>query len=309
MENPLVSVIIPVYKVEPYLRTCVDSVLAQTYENLEVILVDDGSPDNCPAICDEYAAKDSRVRVIHKENGGLSDARNAGLEAAKGEWICFVDSDDAVDENYVGFLLEAAVENDCEIAVCGYKCFSGTYEIASKKRLSKKCKVISPAKAVKNQYAADVTKYVVAWNKIYRRDLFSSGIRYPKGRLHEDDFTTYKLFLRANKIADLDSCLNYYRIHGESITARFSPKRIQDYIAAHSESLAYIRTRNDKPLLAEALYVLFLSHFKLFGSEYFDSQSFSGILDELNGLKRFLPLKRRLKFAYKKAQMKFLRRK
>ena len=117
--QPLISVIIPVYKVELYLRECIDSVLAQTYQNLEVILVDDGSPDQCGSICEQYAEKDNRVCVIHKENGGLSDARNAGIDVAKGEYIGFVDSDDWVAPDMYECLYKASVEYNAEFVVCG----------------------------------------------------------------------------------------------------------------------------------------------------------------------------------------------
>lgn len=310
LTNPLVSVIIPVYNVEKYLRDCVDSVLSQTYKNIEIILVDDGSPDNCPSICDEYATKDSRVRVIHKENGGLSDARNVGIDIANGEWLCFVDSDDVVNVEYVNVLLSAAIQNDCDIAICGYKRFSADEEINIKNSFSNtKTRIISPVEAFKNQYISDVTRYVVAWNKIYKKKLFSIDIRYPKGRLHEDDFTTYKLFFRANKIADLSAVLNFYRTRNESITAKYSTKRILDYITAHTESLVIIKGLNDKCFLAESLYVLFISYLKLYGNVDFDENKFKEIYHELVHVKNFLSLKRRVKFVYKKIQLAFIARK
>ena len=117
MSQPLVSIIVPIYKVEPYLRRCLDSIVNQSYTNLEIILVDDGSPDNCPQICDEYASKDNRIKVIHKKNGGLSDARNAGLDICKGEYISFVDSDDWVDEKYIETLLDLAIKENVDIAI------------------------------------------------------------------------------------------------------------------------------------------------------------------------------------------------
>ena len=122
MKQPLVSVIVPIYKVEPYLRRCLDSIVKQTYTNLEIILVDDGSPDGCPQICDEYAARDKRIVVIHKDNGGLSDARNAGLDICKGEYISFIDSDDWVANIYIEAMLKATITNNAEIFNEGYSC-------------------------------------------------------------------------------------------------------------------------------------------------------------------------------------------
>ena len=118
--NPLISVIVPVYKVENYLDKCIDSIVNQTYNNLEIILVNDGSPDNCPQICDEWKEKDNRIKVIHKENGGVSSARNKGLEIATGSYIAFIDSDDWVEENYISSLYDAIVSNDAQVALCSY---------------------------------------------------------------------------------------------------------------------------------------------------------------------------------------------
>ena len=120
MKEPKISVIVPVYKVEPYLRKCLDSIVNQTYRNLEIILVDDGSPDNCGAICDEYAAGDGRIRVIHQENGGVSSARNAGLSAVTGEWVGWVDSDDWIEPDMYEYLLKNALEQNADIAVCSH---------------------------------------------------------------------------------------------------------------------------------------------------------------------------------------------
>ena len=120
MQNPLVSIIVPIYKVEPYLRRCLDSIVNQTYTNLEIILVDDGSPDGCPQICDEYAAKDKRIVVIHKENGGLSDARNAGLDICKGEYIFFIDSDDWIKTDTIEFLYKITQDKKSDIVIGDY---------------------------------------------------------------------------------------------------------------------------------------------------------------------------------------------
>ena len=120
LNKDVVSVIIPIYKAEPYLKKCLDSIAAQTYKNLEIILIDDGSPDNCGRICDEYAANDPRVKVIHKQNGGMSDARNTGLDNATGEYLTFIDSDDYVSENFVDTLLNALRDNDADMSVCSF---------------------------------------------------------------------------------------------------------------------------------------------------------------------------------------------
>ena len=117
----LISVVVPIYNVENYIKKCVDSILSQTYKNLEIILVDDGSPDNCPQICDEYAQKDNRIKVIHKENGGLSDARNAGIDISKGKFITFIDSDDYIEKDYVEVLYNSIKENASDMAIGSHK--------------------------------------------------------------------------------------------------------------------------------------------------------------------------------------------
>ena len=152
----LISVIVPVYKVEKYLKRCVDSILAQTYPCLEVILVDDGSPDGCPAICDEYAREDRRVRVIHKENGGLSDARNAGIDAAKGKFLGFVDSDDYVHPRFYELLLQALKEEGADIAGCDVKKVCKTEKIEEKEQQPIQRTVYSGREATANLYDAQM---------------------------------------------------------------------------------------------------------------------------------------------------------
>lgn len=237
--KPFVSVIIPVYKVEPYLRQCIDSVLAQTYRNLEIILVDDGSPDECPAICDEYAKNDARVRVIHKENGGLSDARNAGIRAATGEWICFVDSDDMVHPQMIELLMCLLVsDRTLKIASCGFERFCKN-EIGPRHYTERNHSVLSLKDFMLKHC------WTVAWGKIYHRTLFEN-IAYPVGRLHEDEFITYKLVYEAGKIALMDIPLYFYRQRKDSIMGQLSEKNILDVCDAFSERIIFFQ---DEPEL------------------------------------------------------------
>jgi glycosyltransferase involved in cell wall biosynthesis len=214
----LISVIIPVYKVEEYLGRCVDSVLRQTYGNLEIILVDDGSPDRCGEICDEYAVKDSRVVALHKKNGGLSDARNQGLKVCRGEYITFVDSDDWVDENYIMKLYMLLKETDSDISVCNF--IRTTREDVQPDDSQEKVRVFTNLEALDSlESKTDIDLYVqlvVAWGKLYRKELFE-GITFPVGKLHEDEFTTYKLLYRANRIALTSAQLLYYWQREDSI--------------------------------------------------------------------------------------------
>ena len=213
--NPLISVIVPVYKVEPYLCQCVDSILAQTYKNLEIILVDDGSPDRCPQICDDYAKKDERIRVIHKENGGLSDARNAGLDIVTGEYIGFVDSDDWIAPDMYAQLMETSLKRNADISVCGYQESNGKRTLATKSmaRREKKYTVEEAFREVLLSGEISVTM----WNKVYRRNLFD-GIRFPKGETFEDGAVFYKLFDKCSCIAHTGRIGYYYRKRLGSIT-------------------------------------------------------------------------------------------
>ena len=211
MFGPLVSVIVPVYEVEPYLRRCVDSVLAQTYRNLEIILVDDGSPDDCPSICDEYAAKDGRIAVVHKENGGLSDARNAGLDIAKGDYISFVDGDDWVDEDYVESLLRPVSADGCEMVVSDYRRSDETTPVShilapdgvlrgNRDVIAAFCAGMYPPSACAKLYAADFL-----------------NTRFRKGLLFEDQLWSCELAVKASCVCIVHERRYHYEIRGESI--------------------------------------------------------------------------------------------
>lgn len=245
---PLVSIVVPVYKVESYLEKCITSIINQTYNDLEIILVDDGSPDSCPSMCDKYLLQDNRIRVIHKNNGGLSDARNAGIDIAKGEYICFVDSDDWVSLDMVERLLKACLDNNVYIATCSY------YEVSGEKfKLNSICngdKIVSIDDALCELIEAKTFKDF-ACNKIYNRHLFDE-IRYPKGRNLEDIATTYKLFLKVNKIAMIETALYYYRINRlGSITTEISLKTVADAFDVHKKR--YDEIKNKIPSLEDRL--------------------------------------------------------
>lgn len=243
MDNQLISIIVPVYKVEPYLRKCVDSILAQTYRNLEIILVDDGSPDNCGAICDEYAGKDSRVKVIHKENGGLSDARNAGMEIMSGKYVAFVDSDDWIEPQMYQRLLELMEHYEAEMAFAG---------VADEVLQDGAVHTVKTSNYGNTPFAEDkiaaMRRYFLgswaAWDKLYRADLFD-GIWYPVGEINEDEAIVLLLLDRCNKVCYTNELFYHYvrRIDGTSITtSSFSEKKMV-WVKHCRDNLAFIREK------------------------------------------------------------------
>ena len=245
MDVPLISVIIPVYNVERYLDRCVQSIVDQTWSNLEIILVDDGSPDNCPAMCDAWAEKDSRIKVIHKENGGLSDARNAGMAIASGTYMGFVDSDDWIKPEMYQLLYERMLEDGSDIAACGVEM---VYEDGRPS-----CRMTPEGNCVLDQTAAlealiwgSRLKHPV-WYKLYKTDLIRD-LRFPVGKYHEDVFWTWQAVIRADKVSVLDTlCYSYVQRSGSIMGESFSEKRLdaieagcrmQDYLQAHCAKLA-----------------------------------------------------------------------
>lgn len=236
--SPLVSVVVPVYQVEPYIRDCLDSILGQTYSHLEIIVVDDGSPDACPQICDDYAACDARVSVIHQPNGGLSSARNAGIARASGEYLAFVDSDDVVAPAFVETLVDMARGTGADIAQCGFT------RDASRLKAGRGVpggqggngvEVLTALEATERLQLEHRGTYAVVWDKLYARLLFE-GVRFPVGRQHEDEFVTYRLLWKARRVCVSDEPLYWYRRRTESITG-------QDFNLARLDSLEAFRER------------------------------------------------------------------
>lgn len=222
-KNELITVVVPIYKVEQYLNRCVDSIINQTYKNLDIILVDDGSPDNCGKICDTYANDDKRVRVIHKENGGLSDARNCAIELAKGDYITFIDSDDYVSNNYVEYLYDLIKKHNSDISCCSFLPF---YEVINEQQDKESFEILSSEEALeKLYYQKQLT--TSAWGKLYKKKFFNE-IRFPKGEICEDLDTIYRVFALSNKIVISNQKLYYYLQRPDSIiNSKFSLKRMK----------------------------------------------------------------------------------
>lgn len=240
--EPIISVIVPVYKVERFLAKCVDSILNQTYPRLEVILVDDGSPDGCPAICDDYARKDNRVRVVHQQNGGLSAARNAGLDIAGGEYIAFVDSDDYIQPDAYEKLFHALGDAEADLAVCNYRWVDTAGNTLPDAQtpitdgvLIGRDDAVRPLGQDNNWY------WVVAWNKLYKRRLFDT-VRFPVGKLHEDEFVIHRILLQCERVACVSDALYNYVQHQSGITrSGYSLRRLDGAEALFDRAMALSR--------------------------------------------------------------------
>ena len=246
------SIIVPVYKVEEFLDKCVESILAQTFTDYELILVDDGSPDQCGAMCDTWAKKDSRIKVIHKKNGGLSDARNAGIDICKGDYIGFVDSDDYISERMFEILVRNLETYDADISMCGYaNVYAGGVRKESK---DESVEVMTQEEAI-HKILIGKELSVHAYTKLYRRFLFEN-VRYPYGKISEDAYIIMDIMDQVKK-AVFTPCSLYYYVHrGDSInTGRFT-KKDMTRIEAHKRNYEYIS--NAHPKLAKLAYERYL---------------------------------------------------
>lgn len=242
----LISVIIPVYNVEKYLEKCLISVLSQTYQNLEIILIDDGSTDGSGKICDEYSKKDKRIIVIHKENGGLSEARNYGINKVNGKYIVFVDSDDYVSKLYIEKLYETVKKYCVKIVQCNIAMVDENGKEMNKMGYLQE-EVKTSTEMIKDLCTEHKIENTATWNKIYAVELFEK-IRYPVGKIHEDEFITYKILYSVDKIAIIHQELYFYRQRDGSITKRkYSLKRL-DSLQAMEERLKFFEERDEKKL-------------------------------------------------------------
>ncbi|MBM6699643.1 glycosyltransferase family 2 protein [Bifidobacterium pullorum subsp. saeculare] len=238
-DDVLVSVIVPVYNVAKYLGRCLDSLLAQTHGNCEFIVIDDGSTDESARICDHYAAQDGRVRVVHKQNGGLSSARNAGLDIARGSYYAFVDSDDYVESKYVENMLRAILESEAELAMCSVVCEDGEGHPVALPFF------VALDDCVHRRYdcmamSCDNTAMIVAWNKLYRANLWSS-LRFPEGEIHEDELVFHHVLKQCKSVAFVSDGLYHYVSNDKSIMHADYSSRNLSRITALSERIAVLR--------------------------------------------------------------------
>ena len=239
-KSPQISVIIPIYNVERYLRQCIDSILAQTFTDFELLLIDDGSPDGCPAICDEYAEKDARIRVFHKQNGGVTSARNKGLDNAKGNWIIYIDGDDWIEPTYVEELYNEAINNEADIAICAFRF---VYEDGSS--------VIEHPTIWDDNKQASLNRYIAsiwttACGSIQKSSLYKdNGVQSPKDLTFCEDFhLIVRLCYFADKVVSIDKPLYNYRQQPSSILHSTSFEKLQrDELTAYTEILEFFRNQ------------------------------------------------------------------
>lgn len=240
MKTPLISIIVPVYKVEKYIHTCVESILNQTYTNWELILVDDGSPDSCPAICDQYAVKDQRIKVIHKKNGGLSSARNIALDFFKGEYVTFLDSDDFWHSDYLKILLGLCLDKEADIAQCDF--VRGTEKVFPETKYTKNSKVFDNQSIFLKGYAR-----IIICAKLYKRHLFD-GLRMPEGKINEDDFTTWKCYYNSKIIVVTNDKLYYYTINNQSIMSISTKQPRLDFMEAYKDRIDFFISNSERSM-------------------------------------------------------------
>lgn len=239
--SELISVIVPIYNVEKYLDRCIKSILNQSYKNLDIILIDDGSKDRCSEICDQWERKDNRITVIHKENSGLSDTRNIGIELSHGSYLSFIDSDDYVHKDFIKILYELCKKYDSDISMCG------VYETCEEEDTTKNIKGGNEeVKYTKSILSKKDSLYCVAWNKLYKREVFQN-VRYPKGKIHEDVAVIYKLLYFSNKVAITDIKLYFYFNNPNSIMrSNYTKKHLDILDGLYDSYLFFIRNNEEE---------------------------------------------------------------
>lgn len=234
MNQPeLISIIVPVYKVQNYLDKCVESIVEQTYKNLEIILVDDGSPDNCPAMCDEWAKKDSRIKVIHKKNGGLSSARNAGLDVCTGDYIGFVDSDDWIEPDMYEYLLDIGMKNNADVSRCEFVIEAENSDITVDFQNDSELSMLSGDELIIELVNGDYSEGAM-WNKLYKRKLFDS-VRFKEGITIEDCLANYYIYRQQVTLVSSFAVKYHYLQRGDSITGTAFSEKSFDILKVHNE--------------------------------------------------------------------------
>ncbi|WP_022760636.1 glycosyltransferase family 2 protein [Butyrivibrio sp. AD3002] len=296
--NKLVSIIIPVYNVEKYLDECVESVIVQSYENIEIILVDDGSTDSCGMLCDKWATKDSRIKVVHRPNGGLSAARNSGLEIAKGDYISFVDSDDSVKKAFIEDFIDALENTGADFAFCDIE----SARLAERDRLGTEQMILSDKECRQlliDPLSREYVEMVVAWNKIYKKDLIKD-LRYKEGKIHEDEFMINNFIYSFSKAVYIPHRNYIYRVNDEGITGSENRNDLRhlDAVDAYEERMQKALDNNDIEFANSVLKwaLLKLVQFYRHGNESMKAESYKKYRLLYDGYKKYLSEKQRIKY-------------
>lgn len=259
----LVSIIVPIYNVEKFLPRCIESICNQTYENIEILLINDGSTDESEQICVDFMARDPRIRYFLKENGGLSDARNYGIERACGKYLAFIDSDDFVESDFILRLYDALVQQNASVAIAGFSKVDENGTILKKEQLENEELVLTGREVCKKLHSEKGQVFVVAWNKLYKKELFTN-LKYAKGKLHEDEYLAYQLFYEIERIAIVEECLYYYVKRRESITrTQMTDLRFECLIEYQLLRIDFFNSKNDSELLTlnQQAFLLFVIQF------------------------------------------------
>lgn len=248
----LVSVIVPVYNVEQYIGRCIESIQRQTYSNLEILLVNDGSKDGSGIICEKYKKLDRRIKIINKINGGLSDARNAGIREAKGEYLVFIDGDDYIKQDYVEKLLYKIVSIDADVVLCSFELVDDNGKLLKQEILSELPNEVVGHDILDAVLTSYGYKYVVAWNKIYRKEIFNK-LRFDKDKIYEDEFINFRLFWNCGKIGILEETLYcYVQRNGSIVQSAMTREKIMTKNEMHITRIEFYNEKQDKELYIKA---------------------------------------------------------
>lgn len=279
-----ISIIVPVFNVERYLDQCIKSILKQSFKNFELILIDDGSTDKSGEICDLYKQKDERIKVIHKENGGLSSARNAGIEIAEGDYVAFIDSDDYIHKDMYSILYESIINNNSQISMCKFQKVKQNNLQKSEvnnELINLGSKNISNIEALNNLYEDNSAEFTVVWNKLYDKGLFDD-LRFEEGKVHEDEFIAHKILFKCNQITYVPLTLYYYlQREGSIINSKYSIKNIDAVIAFHERAI-FFKKLGLKDLQYKAEY----NYVRYFFANYYKAKKYlTNIENELKSIK------------------------
>ncbi len=244
MNKDKVTVVVAVYNIEQYISKCIKSIITQTYENLQIILVDDGSTDSSGKICDEFALRDKRIEVIHQPNRGQSSARNVGISKAEGSWLAFIDGDDYIHPQFIKILYEAASKSGSQIAICDYRKVKDCETVSNEHMDEYQDTVLSSEQMLQSWHGKLTKIETVPWNKLYATELFKSEIRYPVGTIHEDIYITHQLVAKADQVIIVWSELYFYLQRSNStVGQRLTDNRIYQSIEAQEARIAFFQEK------------------------------------------------------------------